>query len=137
MATAKKAADPAEFFTTFFKAPKMDMTALIDAQRKNMEAMLEAQRLAFEGIKGAVERQVTLVNEQVTEFSGAASEAFSAKTPEANAGKQMEMAQAAMRANIENAREIAELTNKAGTDAFAVLQKRFTESVEEAKKLAA
>lgn len=121
-----------DFFTSMFKT-NMDMDKMIEAQRKNVEALVEAQRVAFEGYKSAMERQVALLKEAVSEYSNMTGDMFSGKTPEANASKQAEVAQNAFRNAFENSREIAEITTKTNQDAFAVLQKRFTEGVDEMK----
>ncbi|MBB4210431.1 phasin family protein [Rhodothalassium salexigens DSM 2132] len=121
-----------DFFSDMFKTT-MDMDKMIEAQRKNVEALVEAQRVAFEGYKTAMERQVALMKEAMNEYSNMTGDLFSGKTPEANASKQAELAQNAFRNAFENSREIAEITTKTNQDAFAVLQKRFTEGVEEMK----
>ena len=123
-------------FTGAFKASQIDAGKVIDAQRKNVEAMMEANRVALEGYKTVAERQVALVQDAVSEFSGAANDAFAGKAPEANAAKQFEIAQTFMRSALEGAREVAELAAKANQDAFAVLQQRFTDGVEELKAAA-
>ena len=123
-------------FTGAFKASQIDAGKVIEAQRKNVEAMTEANRVALEGYKTVAERQVALVQDAVSEFSGAANDAFAGKTPEANAAKQFEIAQTFMRSALEGAREVAELAAKANQDAFAVLQQRFTDGVEELKAAA-
>lgn len=121
-----------EMFTDMFKS-SMDMAQLIEAQRRNIEALMEAQRIAFDGYKTAMERQVAMMKDAMDEMSNMAGDAFSGKTPEANAAKQMELAQTALRNTFENVREVADLTAKANQEAFTVLQKRFTDSMEEMK----
>lgn len=124
-----------DFFSDMFQT-NMDMTKLVDAQRRNIEALMEAQRVAFDGYKTAMEKQVSLLKDAMEEMSGAAGEAFSGKTPEVNASKQMDMAQAAMKSAFDHVREVAELTTKANQDAFAVLQERFSAGLEEMKETA-
>lgn len=132
MAAKKDTNGGAEFFSDLFQS-NMHMAKLVDAQRRNIEALMDAQKAAFNGYKDAMEKQVGIMREAMDELSTATSEAMSSKTPEANASKQIEMAQAAMRRTFENVREVAELTTKANQDAFAILQDRFKEGLEEMK----
>lgn len=133
MATQQRKTDKAEGFAAFFKTPNFDMNSVMEAQRKNLEAMMEANRVAFEGYKDAAEKQLEIVRKSMDEASGAANEALSGKTPEANATKQVELAQGVARSSFEGFREVAELTLKANREAFAVIQKRFNEGVDEIK----
>ncbi|MGF1605405.1 MAG: phasin family protein [Rhodothalassiaceae bacterium] len=132
MATKKDTFSPADFMTDMFKQ-NIDMSKLVDVQRRNLEAMMEAQRVAFDGYKTAMEKQVSMMKDAMDEMSSAAGEAFSGKTPEANAAKQMEMAQTAMRNAFDHVREVTSLTVKANQDAFTVLQERMAGTLDEMK----
>ena len=130
--SSKKTAISTDFITSLFQS-NLDMAKLADAQQRNMEALMEAQRVAFDGYKSAMEKQVSVMKDAMEQMTGAAGEAFSGKTPEANAAKQMEMAQTAMKSTFDNVREMAELATKANQSAFAILQERFTAGLEEMK----
>lgn len=113
------------------KAPKFDVNALVDAQSKNTEALVKAHQVAYEGYKAVAERQVELAKETYESISKKVNEAFSGKTPEVNAAKQMEFAQAAYETAVANARELAELAAKVNQDAVTVISERFNESLDE------
>ncbi|GAB4121286.1 MAG: hypothetical protein Kow00104_04740 [Rhodothalassiaceae bacterium] len=137
MATTRKTDTAENAFPAFFKAPNFDFNAVLEAQRKNLEAVMEANRVAFEGFKTATEKQVASVRKTFDEAQGSAAELLNGKTPEVNAAKQIELAQGFVKAQIETMREVAELTAAASRDAFAVIQKRFAEGMDELKAVQA
>ncbi len=131
--TTRKTETAAKGFADFFKLPSFDMNAMLEQQRKNIEAVVEANRVALEGYKAVSEKQAEVLRQGIEESSKAAREAFNAKTPEANAEKQYETFQGLAKVGFENARDVTDLVIKTHTDAFAVIQKRFTDGIEEAK----
>ncbi len=128
--TTKKTEAAANAFAGLFKFPLFDVDAVLDAQRKTVEALVEAQRVAFEGYKAVSEKQAEAVQKALEDVSGAAHEVLNGKTPEVNAQKQIELAQNLTRSSFETFREVSELTLKANRDAFAVIQKRWSEGAE-------
>lgn len=137
MANARKTDTAENAFAPFFKAPAFDFTAVLDAQRKNVEAVMEANRVAFEGLKTASEKHAANLKKAFDDAQGAATDLFNGKTPEANAGKQIELAQGFAKTNAETLREVTELAIAANRDAFAVIQKRFAEGMDELKSVQA
>ena len=128
--TTKKTEATGSAFAGLFKFPLFDVDAVLEAQRKTVEALVEAQRVAFEGYKAASEKQAEAVKKALEEATGAAREVLNGKTPEVNAQKQIELAQNLARSGYETFREVSELTLKANRDAFAVIQKRWSEGAE-------
>ena len=138
MATKKTTENPFQAFdfsawADAFKAPKFDTAELVDAHKKNTDALAKANRAAVEGFKSVAARQAEIVKDEVANFSEAANEIFSGKTPEANATKQIELAQNAFARGFDYVRELTELTAKANQEVFDVLQSRFENGVKEAK----
>lgn len=137
MATTRKTETAENAFAAFFKTPNFDINAVLEAQRKNVEAVMEANRVAFEGFKTASEKHVASLKRSFDDAQGAATELLNGKTPEVNATKQIELAQGFAKAQAETIREVAELTIAASRDAFAVIQKRFAEGMDELKAVQA
>ncbi|GER07110.1 hypothetical protein GCM10007972_18630 [Iodidimonas muriae] len=137
MATTSKTDTVENGIAALFKTPNFDMSAIMDAQRKNVEALIEANRVAFEGYKTVSEKNVALVRTMFEDASGVATDVLNGKTPEANAGKQAEFAQDVARKGLEGFREVSELALNVNRDAFGVVQKRFTQSMDELKAVKA
>ncbi|GAK34529.1 hypothetical protein JCM17846_04870 [Iodidimonas nitroreducens] len=137
MATTRKIDAPENAFASLFKTPNFDVNAIVEAQRKNVEALIEANRVAFEGYKTVSEKQVAFVRTVFEDASGVATDVLNGKTPEANASKQAEFAQDVARKGFDGFREVSELALNVNRDAFGVIQKRFTETVDELKAVKA
>jgi len=118
----------ADAFAGLFKFPLFDLDAVLEAQKKTIEALVEAQRVAFEGYRAAGEKQAEAVKKALEDMNGATREILNGKTPEVNAQKQVEFVQNFARSGYETIREVSELTLKANRDAFAVIQKRWSET---------
>lgn len=118
-----------------FALPFFDMELLLEAGRKNAEALFEAGRVAFNGYHELLERQAELARELIAEAETATRSLFSGKTPELNASAQFEIAQNHVKKQVENWRELAEISVKTQREAFAVIAKRFEEGLEEARRL--
>ena len=118
-----------------FKLPGFDMTALMTAQRKNLEALVAANRVAFEGMQAIAKRQAEIMAQAVTEASGMAQQMSGSGNPQEAGTKQAELVKQAFEKALANMRELAEMFSKTNAEAFDLINKRFTESVEELKTL--
>src|SRR6185437_2818662 len=98
-----------------FAFPGFSVEAVMASQRKNVEAFTQANQLAIEGVQALARRQVELAREA---FEGAPAFFKELSQPVAP-------------------QELGELVTKANAEAFEVLTKRFTESFEELKEVAA
>jgi phasin family protein len=129
--------DTAEVSKMFagFNFPGFDMQALMAAQRKNLEALTQANQLAVEGIKAFAKMQVDLTRDAIDEASAMARDWAETAAPEEKFQKQAAFAKQALAKSVSNARELAELAGKTQTEAFDVLNKRFTESLDELTSL--
>ncbi|MCF4164849.1 TIGR01841 family phasin [Zavarzinia compransoris] len=121
-------------FVGDMKMPNVDMDAIVSSSRKNIEALTQANRIAFEGFQAVAKRQVEIMRETMTE---AASVLRSMTTSPSEAKVAPEVLKKAFEAALANMRELAEMTSKANSEAFDVIQKRVTESIEEVKALTA
>lgn len=115
------------------KVPGVDMDAMVAAQQKNLEAMTAANRLAFEGLQAIMKRQAELMRQAVEESTAAATGLAGASTPTDKLVKQTELAKEAFERAVSNAREMAEMMAKSNTEVVDLLNKRFTEALDEVK----
>src|SRR5579862_2551064 len=120
-----------------FQIPGLNVEALMSAQRKNVEAFTQANQLAIEGVQALARRQVELAREALEEAPALFREFSQPGVPQERLAKNAELAKATFEKNLATAKELTELVTKANTDAFNVLTKRFTESFEEIRDVAA
>ena len=114
-----------------FKFPSLDVEAYITAQRKNVEALTQANRLAYDGLQAVTKRQIEIVRQALDQAAQAAREVTAPGNPQDKAAKQAEVAKDAFERALSNLKELGELVAKANTEAFELLQSRFTESLDE------
>ena len=120
-----------------FSLPGIDTESVMATQRKNMEAFTQANQLAVEGVQAVTRRQAEIAREA---FEGASAAFREFAQPTSNPGdhivKQVELTKAAFEKTLANARELGELLAKANSEAFEVMTKRFTESLDEIREQA-
>ena len=111
--------------------------AVMATQRKNVEAFTQANQLAIEGVQALAKRQVELAREA---FDGAPAffrELSQPVAPQERLAKNAELAKATFEKNLATAKELSELMTKANAEAFNVISKRVTESLDELRDVAA
>ena len=118
-----------------FKMPGIDADALINAQQKNIEAISNANQLAAEGLQAIGKRQTELFQQAVEESRKTLGELMSQGAPEDRIAKQAETVKTTIERTVTNLREISEMLAKSNQEAFDVINKRITESLEEVKTL--
>ncbi len=114
-----------------FKLPGVDMETIVATQRKNIDALTKANQLAIEGFQTVARRQIEILRSGVDEASAMMRDLMSSTTNEERVAKQTAIAKQSIEKAIANARELAEIVAKAQTEAFDVLNKRFTEGFDE------
>jgi phasin family protein len=114
-----------------FNLPTIDPESMMASQRKNMEALTQANQLAVEGVQTVTRRQVELAREAFEGASTALRDLMSPGAPEERFAKNAAIAKDVFEKILTNAKEIAELYSKAHSDAFDVLTKRMSESLDE------
>ena len=120
------------------KIPGFDMTAMLDAQRKNIEALTAANQAAVQGMQAVAQRQAEILSQAMGEVSSVAQQLASAgNNPQEMTAKQAELARKAFEQALANMRELAEMVSKSNTEAFAIINKRVTESLQELKSVVA
>jgi phasin family protein len=116
------------------KVPGIDVNTLMETQRKNIEALTAANKAAIDGMQSVAKRQAEIMAQSFSEVSNLAQEfATSANNPQEMGAKQAEIVKQAFDKALGNMRELAEMVSKTNTEAFEVMNKRFTESLEELK----
>jgi phasin family protein len=120
-----------------FRVPGIDLEAVAATQRKNLEAFTQANQLAVEGVQAVVRRQVEITRQAMEEFSTMFRDFVQPSgSPEDRLAKQAEYSKQALEKGLTNARELTELMTKANTEAFNVINKRVTESLDEVRDFA-
>jgi len=116
-----------------FKVPGVDVETIVASQRKNIEALTQANKLAFEGLQNVVKRQVEILRQSFDEIARLSKEFSEPGSPHDKAARQAEIAKDSFERVLSNARELTELVTKANNEAFELLNKRFSQSLEEAR----
>jgi len=131
-----KMMDPSKLMGDF-KVPGVDVEAVVSSQRRNLEALSQANQLAVEGMQAVARRQAEIFRQMMEEASQAMKDIMAAGSPEDKAGRQTELVKEAFQRAIANMRELAEMVAKSQTEAFDVINKRVTDSLDEIKTLIA
>jgi phasin family protein len=116
-----------------FKVPGVDVDSLVSSQRKNIEALTQANKLAYDGLQAVVKRQAEILRQTVDEIAQATKDIAEPGNPQDKAAKQAELAKDAFERSLSNLRELSEMIAKANTEAFDLLNKRFTQSLDEVR----
>lgn len=136
-----KMMDPSKLMGDFkmgdFKVPGVDVEAVVASQRRNLEALGEANQLAIEGLQAVARRQTEIFRQMMEEASQAMRDMMTAGSPEDKASRQTELVKEAFKRAIGNMRELAEMVSKSQGEAFDVINKRVTDSLDELKSVIA
>ena len=120
-----------------FRVPGVDLEAAVASQRKNIEALTQANQLAVEGVQALMRRQVEITRQAIEDFSAMFRDFVQPNgSPEDRFAKQAEYSKHAIEKGLSNAKELTELVTKANTEAFNVINKRVTESLDEVRDFA-
>jgi phasin family protein len=114
-----------------FPFASLDVEAAMTSQRKNIEAFTQANQLAVQGFQELAKRQVEFARTAMDEATSLVRDWTSIGTAEERLQKQAAFAKQALEKSVTGTREIVELAGKTQTEAFEVLNKRFSESLEE------
>ncbi len=120
-----------------FRVPGIDIEAAISSQRKNFEALTQANQLAVEGVQALMRRQIEITRQAMEDFSAMFRDVVQPNgSPADSITKQAEYSKLAIEKGLSNAKELTELVTKANTEAFNVIRKRVTESLDEVRDFA-
>jgi len=118
-------------FVGDFKVPGVDVETLVGSQRKNIEALTQANKLAYDGLQAVLKRQVEILRQTMDEVAQVSKDLAEPTAPQDKAAKQAELAKEAFERSLSNMRELAEMIAKANNEAFELLNKRFTQNLDE------
>jgi phasin family protein len=125
----------ADFKFDQFKLPGVDMEALMAAQRRNIEVFSAANRVALEGAQAIAKRHMEIVQSSVGEMTEAMKALSGTEAPQAKAARQAELLKGAYEKAVTNMRELADMIQRSNGEALGLLNKRFTESMDELKSM--
>ena len=114
------------------KVPGVDWKALMDSQANNIKALSEANRRAVEELQAVAKRQMEIMHQAMTTAANVARQASAAGTQQQLA-RQSELAKQAFEQAIANMRELAETMQKSTHEAFDVVNRRISASLDELK----
>ena len=120
-----------------FKVPGFEVDSLVEAQKRNVASFQEAGTIMTKGFQEIAQRQVEMAQKGFEAAIAGAGEFAKAETPEAGAKCQVAFAKQAIETQLANLRELGELAQKTGGEAFEVVNKRFIEGLDEVAATAA
>jgi phasin family protein len=126
--------DPFSQFTAMFqqyKLPGLDMSAVLEARRKDVEALAEANQVVFGGIQAIQGKQLDILRRAMADFQTITHQL--AASPAKPAVNPTDVIQQALHSALADMQDIAQKTQRAHTDAYAVVSKRMEEAVKELK----
>ncbi len=142
MATSK---DPKPAFEADFKKffadlemPAMpDMEGFLAAHRKNMEVLSQANKVALEGAQAVARRHMEIMQQTMSELTETMKALAGSEPPQEKAAKQADLMKKGYERAVANMKEISDLIQKSNGEAIGLLNKRFTEAMDEVKTLMA
>ena len=127
-------ADPFSQFAAMFqqyKLPGLDVSAILEARRKDVEALAEANQVAFGGMQAIQGKQLDILRRAMTDFQTITQQL--AESPGKPLVNPTDAVQKALHSALADMQDIATKTQKAHTEAYAVVAKRMEEAVKELK----
>ncbi|MGE5505758.1 MAG: phasin family protein [Actinomycetota bacterium] len=117
-----------------FKVPGLDVDSFVSSQRRNIEALTKANRLAYDGLQAVMKRQTEILRQTMDEVAQAGKEMSEPGTAHDKAARQAELAKDAFERALSNMREMSEMVAKANSEAFDLLNNRFSQVMDEMRE---
>ncbi len=109
---------------------------MLSAHRRNLETLSAANRIALEGAQAVAKRHFEIAQQTFGELSETLRTlAAPTEAPQAKAAKQTELLKRAYERAVSNSRELSDLIQRSNSEAVELLNKRFTEALDEVKEL--
>jgi len=124
--------DPFSQFAAMFqqyKLPGLDVSAIVDARRKDVEALAEANQVAFGGMQAIQGKQLEILRSALDNFQTIAQQL--ATSPAKPAVSPTEVVQTALHLALADMQDIAQKTQQAQTQAYAIVAKRMEQAANE------
>lgn len=135
MVTQNPFNDYMKMFSEFKPAPAIDQNEMVSFCRRNAEAVSNASSVMSEGAQLVTRRQAELMRDNVAQMLNSAKDMMANGSPEINPTKQTELAKSVFEASLNNFREASEMMAKSSFEAFDLINKRATQSMEEINSL--
>jgi phasin family protein len=116
--------------------PQFDFDAMVQAQQKNVQALVEANKTAMSGYQEIYQRQVALVEEHIARAKDQIAELQHQPMSAESSSKAAEELKGSLDKVSTDLREMAEMAQKANTEAFEIVKSRFEEGLSEFKQAA-
>jgi phasin family protein len=139
MATGPKPGADFDFTRMFaeLKFPSaLDLEAFTTATRRNMEAFTAANRIALEGAQAVARRHMEIMQQSMVEMGEAMRSLAGTESPQAKAARQAELVKQAYERAVAHLKELRDLIQHSNEEALALLNRRFTEAMDELKAMA-
>lgn len=127
-------ADLAKTFSQF-QVPGIDMAPIIEARRKDMEVLIAANTSAFEAWQAVARKQIDVFTQTVQGLQEAAQAMASEGGTAPDLKKQTELAQNVYQKALADMTTIAQMVQKAQTEAMESITQRAQQSLDEMRKL--
>lgn len=118
-----------------FKAPNIDMSGWVSTSRKNAEAFSAINQMMIEGMQAVTRRQTEIMQENVEGFLKATKDILTNNSPETNTQRQADFTRSMFENTVSSTREISEMISQSCMEAFDVMNKRTSQSIEEVTRL--
>jgi len=116
-----------------FKMPGIDMSAIVEARRKDIEALTDANKAAFESMQALAAKQTAMMTEAMQSLQSAAQGMLSGGL--SDPAKQTEVMRKGFEKTLADMKDLAEMAQRAQTDAVAQITQRAAEQMQGLKKL--
>lgn len=118
------------------KMPHLDMESMIAAQQKNIQALVEANKAAMTGYQELYKHQVAMIEESMAKAKDQLGEMQGQPMSPDQMSRNMENLKGELDKVSDELKKMAEMAQKANTDAFNIVKSRFEEGLEEFKTAA-
>ena len=133
-AQMQKAAE--EFGRMFQSVPSLpDMGGAMASYQRNLEALAQANRIAVEGVQAVMRRQAEVVQLTIADLTETVKTLASAGMAKVDAAKNADAIKDAYARAVSHSKELADLMQRANTEAAEVLHQRVSAALDEAKGL--
>lgn len=119
-----------------YKAPAVDLEALMTVQRQNFAALETANRMAMEGFQAMTQHQVEFLSDSAQETRDAFDKVSKSKSPEDAATQQVDFMKTAYEKSVANLRELTDMASEIASEASEVITSRVSDGLNELKKQA-
>ena len=116
-----------------FRVPGVDVEAVMASQRRNIDALTQANRLALEGVQALYKRQIEIMRQTIEETAVNARSIAEAGSPQEGVARQTQQVKEGFERALVNSRELSEIVSKSNSEAFDLLNKRFSAMLDEVR----